>query len=147
MSYLIFSPVYAFAYVFFLQCYGLFFKGTLISLRNVSFRSIAFIVAACFGVFAILMLTPDLILRNRLQHGLGGGFIAFLVCFFAAQDSKVRMTRFQFIALSILIVTSLGAANEILEFYLQNYLGLTMATTLNDTWLDLISNTIGIGAG
>ena len=38
---------------------------------------------------------------------------------------------------------SLGVANEIMEFILQNYAGFTFSTSINDTWYDLTSNVVG----
>ncbi len=53
-------------------------------------------------------------LSNRVLHVFGGGFLAFLICFLAALDSRVRIRRFQFFLFSFLIVIALGVANEIL---------------------------------
>jgi glycopeptide antibiotics resistance protein len=75
----------------------------------------------------------------------GGGFLSLLICFLATRNSKTSLSKFQFFIISSLIVSTMGVANEIIEFLLQNYTNLdfTFAQTINDTWLDLISNTIG----
>ena len=70
--------------------------------------------------------------------------MAIVVCFLAIKDSGVRVRKFQFLIISILVATALGVMNEILEFFLQNYFGFISSATVNDTWLDLISNTVGI---
>lgn len=44
-----------------------------------------------------------------------------------------------------LIGTALGVANELFEFLLQSTTHLVFSPTVTDTWLDLLSNTIGIG--
>jgi hypothetical protein len=80
---------------------------------------------------------------NRVLHAYGGGFMAFLVCFLVVRDSKLSLTKFQFFIFSFLIVAALGVANEILEFFLQNYAGMIFSSHINDTWYDLMSNTIG----
>ena len=82
-------------------------------------------------------------LSNRLLHALTGGFVSFFICFLVVKNANFRITRFQFFIFSFLVVTALGVANEILEFALQNYAEISITQTVNDTWLDLISNTLG----
>ncbi|MFZ2252730.1 MAG: hypothetical protein WAW13_00985 [Minisyncoccia bacterium] len=108
-----------------------------------SIKSVVLILLLSFFGYFIAFNISDIELSNRFLHGFGGGFMAFLVCFLVVRDSKVRINKFQFLILSILIVTTLGVANEILEFLLQNFAGFTIAVTINDTWLDLVSNTVG----
>lgn len=108
------------------------------------------IAVAMFVSIAALLLSlaiPDIALSNRFLHAFGGGFVPFLICFLAARDSKVKINKFQFLVFSFLIVTAFGVANEILEFFLQHYTYLIFAYTIDDTWLDLISNTVGAGFG
>lgn len=81
---------------------------------------------------------------NRLLHALGGGFLVILVCFLALKNLQSGISRFQFIVISALTATAFGVANELLEFFLQYYFDLVANAGLNDTWLDLLSNTIGI---
>jgi len=83
-------------------------------------------------------------LANRLLHAVGGGVLASLACFLAAKDSRVKITKPQFFILTILIVTALGVANELAEFFLQLTTGEVFAPTIVDTWLDLLSNTLGV---
>ncbi|MBM3204789.1 hypothetical protein FJZ48_02295 [Candidatus Uhrbacteria bacterium] len=73
--------------------------------------------------------------------------MAYMVCFIAAKDSRVSISKFSFFVFSVLIVTGLGVANEIIEFIGQNYFHYLFAPHINDTWLDLISNTVGIAVG
>ena len=93
--------------------------------------------------YAISYALPDPEIGNRILH-ISGGFAGFLMCFFAARDSRVRINKFQFFVLGALIVLALGVANELLEFFLQEYAGIISVTTATDTWFDLMSNTIGI---
>ena len=79
-----------------------------------------------------------------MQHGLGGGFLAFGVCFLAAKFSEVKLGRARFALFSFLLVTALGVLNEVIEFILQNYFDFFFTAKVNDTWLDLISNWVGI---
>ncbi len=112
-----------------------------------SLRSIALIFLVACAVFVAMNAVEDRQIANRIEHAFGGGFLAFLVCYLVARDVGRPITRFQFFVLSFLVVTALGVANEIFEFVAQNYLGLVVAKTLNDTWLDLISNTVGACIG
>lgn len=105
--------------------------------------SIFSIFAVAFGVFVAMTLVEDRQLANRIEHAFGGGFLAFLVCYLVARDMGRPITRFQFLVLAFLTVTALGVANEIFEFFGQNYFGWIVAKHLNDTWYDLISNTVG----
>lgn len=106
--------------------------------------SLVVISAASLLGYIIVLNIPNPELANRILHGYGGGFLAFLVCFLSVQDCKIKLTTFQFIVMSVLIVTALGVMNEILEFILQNYFALNFSDTINDTWFDLVSNSAGI---
>lgn len=112
-----------------------------------SVLSIVAVIVFSLLIFVISFSIPNLWLSNRIVHIFGGGFIGVVVCFLAGRDSQIKISRFQFFLFSFLFVTTLGVANEIMEFFLQHYFSqydLIFATTVNDTWLDLVSNTIGI---
>lgn len=94
--------------------------------------------------YVISFSIPDPNLSNRFLRGFGGGFLAFLVCFLAVRDARIPVSRFQFFVFSFLVVTTLGVANEIAEFFLQTVTGIVYTPTITDTWLDLSSNTVGI---
>jgi hypothetical protein len=136
-----------FVYFFLEHVFNLFFEKHLAHLSRRTFNSVALIIIASFMGYFISWSIPDPVLGNRFLHIFGGGFLALMVCFLVVKDSRIHITRFQFFVFSFLIVTTLGAANEILEFILQNLGWLTAATTVNDTWLDLISNAAGIIIG
>lgn len=144
-------------YFVLMQAFRLFFQGKIENVskgdqRSVSLPStsastgisIAIIVILSFIGYYIAFSIPDFEWSNRFLHAFGGGFMAFLVCYLAARNSGVPMNKFQFFVLSALTVIALGVANEIMEFIMQNYAGMNFTTTINDTWLDLISNTIGL---
>jgi hypothetical protein len=95
-------------------------------------------------VYFLVSQIPSVELANRLLHGLGGGFLAFFVCYLVVRDNHFIINKIQFFILSALLVTALGVANEIIEFIMQNYWQFTMAPSINDTWLDLISNSVGL---
>lgn len=123
--------------------FPLFFREPL---RRLSLRSLSSIAVATLFYAIIVKLSYDISdveIGNRILHAFGGGFVAFFVCFRAAADSRVSSSRFQFFTLSFLIVSALGIVNEIAEYTLQNFAGFFFATTANDTWLDLISNSVG----
>lgn len=121
-----------------------FFNIKLQKIEIHSLFSVAIIFIVSLVGYFIYFLIPDAELSNRFLHGFGGGFMAFLVCFLVVRDLKMPINKFQFAVISILIVTALGVANELLEFFLQVFAGFTFAPDVNDTWLDLLSNTVGI---
>ena len=112
--------------------------------EKISPRVILLIIIVTLAIFSFTTRIQDPMIENRLQHALGGGFLAFFICFLAARSSGVKITRFQFFFFSFLIATALGVANEILEYFLQTYTSLHFASSVADTWLDLVSNTVGI---
>lgn len=131
--------------------YLLFYWGITFFLENrlpkVTSKSIVSLgVIVVLSILANLLASSidDIEFSNRIEHAVGGGVMAGLVCFLAIKDSAVSMRKFQFVVLSILLATALGVMNEILEFFLQNYFGFISADNINDTWLDLVSNTVGI---
>ncbi len=111
--------------------------------KNISPLSIALILVLGFLSFFVSFMIPNYELGNRFLHAVGGGVMGFVVCFLATKDSSISMSKFQFFSFSFLIVTMLGVGNEILEFCVQNLTPFVFASTINDTWLDLISNTTG----
>lgn len=82
-------------------------------------------------------------ISNRLLHMFGGGFNVTLVVFLAQRDSKISIGYLQFAIMSILLVSFFGICNEILEYLMQEFFRYTFARSIEDTWLDLISNLIG----
>lgn len=136
-------------YFFLSYCLAWFFEWEVPKFKiHSSLRAIALIFIVALLVFTAMNIVQDRQLANRIEHAFGGGFLAFLVCYVVVRDMGRPITRFQFFVLSFLVVTALGVANEILEFFAQEYFGVVLAKSLNDTWLDLISNTTGalIGA-
>lgn len=111
--------------------------------RAISFRSLLVILLLGASVHLATLASPFDVLDNRILHIFGGGFLALLLCYLAERDSKLSITVFQFVFLSFCVAMTLGVGNEILEFVLQNYFDITAARSINDTWLDLISNALG----
>jgi glycopeptide antibiotics resistance protein len=129
------------AYVGLLYLFPLFFENRRPKWSPHILRSLITIIVLNVAIDAIALSVPDLAVGNRVLHGLGGGAMAFAVCFFAARDSGVAVRRFQFFVFSALVVTALGVANEIFEFGLVLFAHFFIAA---DTWPDLVSNTVGI---
>lgn len=123
--------------------YTAFFGGTRPLWGRFSFASLGVITAVSMGSYVISFLVPDIEWGNRVMHALGGGVTTSLVCFLVVRDFRVPVNKFQFFVFSALMVTAIGVGNEILEYFTQNYFGLTFNTYLNDTWLDLMSNVVG----
>lgn len=107
-------------------------------------RSPSAIVLFSVGSYLISFQFTNVDWGNRFLHIFGGGFAATLVVFFACRDAGLPLKRSQFIVLAILLATTFGTVNELLEFTLQRYTSLTFAESTDDTWLDLVSNTVGI---
>jgi hypothetical protein len=145
MNYLItISCLLCVAYILFLQVFNYFFAHKTVPIPYKAVSSITLIFFLSLIGYAIAFKIHDIELANRIMHGFGGGFLAFLVCYLAVRDSELKISRFQFFVFSFLLVTAMGVANEILECILQQYGGLRSATSVTDTWYDLISNTVGI---
>jgi hypothetical protein len=121
-----------------------FFENRQAKIGLKSLVSVGLIFILSFLGYFIAFNIQDPELSNRFLHGFGGGFMALLVCFLVVKDSNLQIRKFQFIIFSLLVVAALGVVNEILEFFLQNYTGMVFSTSVNDTWLDLISNTVGM---
>jgi len=134
---------FCFVYGFLYLLFPLFFNNSLASLTKRSLLSITSIILIWIAVWHISGQIPDLDWSNRFLHVFGGGFLSSLICFLAILDSRLSITKFRFFVFSFLIVLSLGVANEILEYFLQEFTSLSFANTANDTWMDLISNTVG----
>ncbi len=134
------------AYFVLLFLFPYFFENRIAKVTKKSFSFVALIAFLSLTGYLAGFRIPDLEFANRLQHAFGGGFLAFLICFLAIKDAGVKISKFKFFIFSALIVTALGVVNESMEYVLQNYFGFTLmfADSINDTWLDLVSNTVGI---
>lgn len=138
------SFVYCIAYLILLFGIPFFFDSSFPRVHRNSIASIAYIFAFYFVVLVLSSSISDPELANRILHTLGGGSLVVLICFLATRDSGQRISKFQFFVIGICIATLFGVANEMFEFVLQNNFGLMFANSINDTWLDLISNTTGV---
>src|SRR3989344_3443372 len=144
MYFLLVAIAQCFAYFILWWLFGSFFgqPTTLVTKRTIYSLLIIFVSSALGISLSLSINDPEW--SNRIMHALGGGFLSFLVCFLVVKDSQLKISRWQFFVFSFLIVSTLGVANEILEFFWQNYGHGLFATHINDTWLDLISNLVGI---
>lgn len=131
------------SYFILFALFPFFFENKFVRLNSRTLLSIGILLFLSFLGYFIAFSISDPELSNRFLHGFGGGFMALLVCFLVLRDTGIQLRKFQFVIFSFLVVTTLGVGNEILEFFLQNYIGMTFAISTNDTWLDLISNTVG----
>lgn len=138
-----FVIAYCLLYLGLVPFFTLFFAGRRPAAWGVSRRDILIIIFATVIIFSYTASIQDPLLENRLQHALGGGFLGFFVCLLAWRRSEVAVNRLQFFFFSLLLVITLGVGNEVLEYFLQTYTSLHFASSIDDTWLDLLSNTIG----
>ncbi len=137
------AALYAAVYLFLYFFLPVFFQQKTQPLAKRSADSIGLIVLLSLAIFVLTAAVQDQEISNRLLHIFGGGFLALTTCFLVVRDTKLKITKFQFFVISFLIVTALGVGNELLEFLLQSTTGTIFSPTPTDTWLDLLSNTIG----
>lgn len=142
--YLVFlTIVFCLTYVALQFLYGYLFGGGPNARTKISPISIGIIAIWSVLSFLASASIEDDWISNRLLHALGGGFLGIVTCFLAARDGRAAISRFQFFVFGILVVTALGVGNEIMEFMLQMTTDMIFATGVFDTWLDLVSNTVG----
>lgn len=156
MNLLFFFPLlFAVSYFVLFEIFALFFDRHFERVHIRSFISIGLIAALYYLSLWLAFSIPDGMalfgvsdFGNRIQHALGGGFVTLFMCYRIVRDGRFRTTRLQFVIFSFLIVTVFGVANEVFEFFGQNFTSfLVFADSINDTWLDLISNSAGAGLG
>jgi hypothetical protein len=70
--------------------------------------------------------------------------LLFVVVFLALKDAKIKLKSWVVLLIGFMVVTLLGLFNEVLEIMVQKNIGFVLATSLNDTLLDLLSNNIGL---
>jgi ABC-type Co2+ transport system permease subunit len=131
-------------YFILLAVLPLFFAQKITRPKKNQLIPLVYIILFSTLAYAVSFLIQDIELGNRFLHIFGGGFLGFFVCFLATRNSGVHVNKFQFFMFGALIVLVLGIANELLEFILQNYWGFIMSISVNDTWLDLASNSVGV---
>lgn len=136
-----------FTYLFLIGFFPYFFHTEKVTIKNIRTSSIALIIALSLLGYIISFLIPSIELSNRFLHAFGGGFMAFLTCYLSARDSYIALNKIRFLFVSVLIVTTLGVASELLEFILQSNTDMIFAFSVNDTWLDLASNLVGFIVG
>jgi hypothetical protein len=137
------SILFCVTYLLLFYLFPIFFNQPTSTPTVRSLKYILIIISLRIITHFISFSIPNEALGNRFLHGFGGGFLVIVMCFLIVRDTKVQISRFQFFLFAFLIATALGVANEILEFALQNTTSFIFAPTINDTWLDLVSNTVG----
>jgi hypothetical protein len=95
-------------------------------------------------VFYVTRHIPNDFWANRFLHAFGGGFAAYIICYLVARAQHLHVGPIKFLVFSCMVVTSLGVANELMELFLQINTHLVFADSITDTWLDLLSNSVGI---
>lgn len=102
-----------------------------------------FIASNLISLFALT--TDHVEFGNRILHAVGGGVLGYLAWFLAVRNFNLPLGRLSGFVIGFMLITTLGVANEIAEFILQEYFhyGIFALSDI-DAWLDLTSNTIGI---
>ncbi len=85
----------------------------------------------------------DIEISNRILHACGGGMAMVLITYFASRASRISLSRFQFFCIAFCIASIFGIFNELLESVLQWIYGMRFTLSVEDTWYDLWSNSIG----
>jgi hypothetical protein len=137
------SIAYCIAYLALFFGISFFFNNRFSRLGIRSVRSIVLIVLLYFGALVASGLVSDPDWSNRILHTFGGGFLIVVAAAMAAVDSGIKLKAFQFIVVALSVGALFGVVNEIVEYILQTHFGFVFTSSVSDTWLDLISNTIG----
>lgn len=138
--------IFCLTYIVMLFLFGKFFEQKVkLSKRSIIYIILVFLLSLVS--FQITYSIHDIEIGNRVLHFLGGGVLASFLCFLVVIDGKIKISPFQFFVFSFLVVLSLGVFNEILEFFLERYFHAVFAINPRDTWLDLLSNTLGAFVG
>lgn len=136
---------YCFAYFVLGWVFQLFFpvgKG-----NKINWQSLLLIIIFSIIAYTASFLMPNLELGNRVLHIFGGGVISFFICYLVVKDKQIKISPLLFFIFSFLIITTMGVANELLEFFLQKFISFIFSANQYDTWWDLLSNLIGILLG
>jgi hypothetical protein len=119
------------------------FGGEIKPINRKSYYSMILIFVLSIVVNFAVRYVPDIEIGNRILHAVGGGFLTFLLCFLVVRDGEYKIGKAQFFIFSLLIVVFLGVINENIEFFLQHFFDYVAANSIDDTWLDLVSNSLG----
>ncbi|MCX6715711.1 MAG: hypothetical protein NT077_01685 [Candidatus Taylorbacteria bacterium] len=144
MYFLVISLGLCIAYFLIYWLFSLFFTRSVVGITKNTILSIAIIFVFSVVGYYITFLIPNLEFGNRILHTFVGGFLCTLICFLVVRDGGFNITKLQFFIFSLLIVTALGVLNEHIEYFLQTYVRYLFYSNPKDTWLDLLSNTVGI---
>lgn len=110
---------------------------------RVSIHSLVSIFILSLALSSFSMVFPEWEFGNRLQHALGGGALVVFLLYRALRDTHIALRPLQFIVLGVLVASTLGVGYELLEFLGEVSTPLSFQTNSYDTWLDLLSNTVG----
>jgi len=118
------------------------------SVRSVSPRRTLFIALVLALVQGVLYCASFLIAsdfwENRFLHAVAGGAFGVLLVHTALREARVILTKMQYVAIVVPVVSFFGVGYEIAEFLATIIFGFEFQFTRYDTWYDLVSNTVGI---
>jgi hypothetical protein len=105
------------------------------------------LLASASIVFFLSLFLPSPLIHgqntNFATHFVGGGIFTGLIWLFMKLNLKFKANWLIELASLYLLVSGLGVANELFEFF-ANGVGL-LHIPANDTWWDLFANTVGAG--
>lgn len=139
-----FTVAYIFCYIIFIPFFQKFFDHRIEIKNNIKTSSILIILLLSIILGFIIFAIRDEELANRFQHAIFGGTLFSSSLFLSLKDSKVKINLWKSSVIIFLLTTTFGVFNELLEFWLQSFLPIRFATSIEDTWLDLASNAVGI---
>ncbi len=106
------------------------------------------IVAAC-AAYAISWYLPSFLIGGEntafSTHFVGGGLFCALLWMAIVYDGRWQLAWFQHLALLYFLVSGLGVANELFELLLSQTV--MPDFSMNDTWWDLLANSLGALVG
>jgi len=132
------------AYYVIFKIFTVFFSAEKARISIASIRSVVIILVISVLGYIITFKITDLELGNRVLHIVVGGFLVTLICFLVVKDGGFQINKLQFFIFSLFVVTAFGVFNEHIEYFLQTYVRVLFYSNPRDTWLDLLSNSIGI---
>ena len=141
MYFLTLSIGYLLAYPLITWSIQLFFRER--KSTQLSFIHASIIFAWLLVSIVWAQMISDIEISNRILHACGGGMAIVLITYCASRASRIVLSRFQFFCIAFAIASIFGICNELFESVLQWVYGMRFALSVEDTWYDLWSNSIG----
>ncbi len=139
------AVLFVFTFLGFVALLPLFFEGEFRRVYNTKkiLQSLVVVFILSFALSSLTVFFPTSFWADRIQHAIGGAGVLMLTWYLALKAASISVSRPTFFVLGFLIVTTLGVGYELLEFLGEMTTSFVFQTSQYDTWLDLLSNTVG----